>query len=180
MLEVEVKIRLDEQGLEELRRQLPALTVDTPTTLEQEDLYFSHPDRDLKARDEALRLRLDSRLAITWKGPKLDPPLKTREEIEFGLDTDCDTATRLLVALGYQEVARVTKTREQWRIAAPSPALICLDNVVGLGWFVEVEVEAEQAAEGRMQLEAVLRLLSLDQREFIATSYLGLLASSAE
>ena len=74
----------------------------------------------------------------------------------------------------------MTKTREQWRITAPFPALICLDNVVGLGWFVEVEVEAEQAAEGRMQLEAVLRLLSLDQREFIATSYLGLLASSAE
>ena len=41
-------------------------------------------------------------------------------------------------------------------------------------------VPAEQAAEGRVRLEAVLRLLSLDQREFIATSYLGLLASAAE
>jgi adenylate cyclase class IV len=50
----------------------------------------------------------------------------------------------------------------------------------GLGWFVEVEVQAEQAAPGREQLEAVLQLLSLDQLEFIATSYLGLLAASED
>jgi adenylate cyclase class 2 len=131
MLEVEVKIRLDDLGLEKLRLQLPQITVGAPTTLEQEDLYFSHPDRDFKARDEALRLRLDSNLSITWKGPKLDPPLKTREEIEFGLDTDFTTANRLLMALGYEEVARVHKTRQQWQLETPYPAIVCLDNVAG-------------------------------------------------
>lgn len=178
MLEVEVKIRVDATKLAQLQRQLPEITTAPPETLEQQDIYFSHPSRDLKERDEALRLRIDSRLAITWKGPKLDPPLKTREEIEFGLDTDCATATLLLEALGFREAARVHKTREQWRLQEPHPAIVCLDHVTGLGWFVEVEVAAKEAAPGRAQLEDVLRLLHLGESEFIETSYLGLLSTS--
>ncbi len=178
MLEVEVKLQPDEQKRLALRDQLRESAGGEPVIHQQQDIYFSHPDRDFKARDEALRLRVDDGLFLTWKGPKLDPPLKTREEIEFGLATDPATATRLLTALGFEQAATVSKTREQWSLANPCRANICLDNVVGLGWFVEVEVLAEEAAAGREQIEKVLLHLGLDQEPFLQTSYLGLLTDS--
>ena len=180
MLEVEVKIRLNQPRLVALREQLRGSADGPPAIHSQKDIYFSHPDRDFKARDEALRLRVDAGVAITWKGPKLDPPLKTREEIEFGLDTDVATATRLLTALGYAEVATVSKDREQWSLQSPHPAIVCLDEVERIGSFVEVEVTAQDPASGRSRLESVLRSLGLDQHTFIQTSYLGLLAQSAD
>ena len=180
MLEVEVKLRPDEKKLLALRDRLRESADGEPVIHQQQDIYFSHPDRDFKARDEALRLRVDNRLFITWKGPKLDPPLKTREEIEFGLTTDPTTATRLLTALGFAQAATVAKTREQWSLPKPCRASICLDNVVGLGWFVEVEVLAEEPAVGREQIEKVLRYLDLDQEPFLQTSYLGLLTDSED
>lgn len=179
MLEVEVKIQLDSPQLASLRERLGASADGPPTLHQQRDIYFSHPDRDFKARDEALRLRVDAGVAITWKGPKLDPPLKTREEIEFGLETDPDTAIRFLRALGYSEVGTVSKKREQWQLQSPHPASVCLDQVEQLGSFVEVEVTAKQVATGRSLLESVLRSLDLDAHPFIQTSYLGMLVNSA-
>ena len=180
MLEVEVKLQPDEKSLLALRDRLRESADGAPVIHQQQDIYFSHPDRDFKARDEALRLRVDDGLFLTWKGPKLDPPLKTREEIEFGLDTDSATATRLLTALGFEQAATVSKTREQWTLQNPCPANICLDNVVGLGWFVEVEVLAQEAVVGREQIEKVLLHLGLDQEPFLQTSYLGLLTNSED
>ena len=175
MLEVEIKIQPDSDAIAGLRDRLLHLSTGEPHLRKQEDLYFSHPSRDLKARDEALRLRCDEGLAITWKGRKIDPPLKTREEIEFALGTDLATATRLLEALGFRPVARVSKRREEWRLTEPYAATVCIDEVAGLGTFAEVEVLAEEAAAGRQALEAVLEVLGLSDQEAIPTSYLGLL-----
>jgi adenylate cyclase class 2 len=175
MLEVEIKLQPDAAALAQLRERLADLCTREPRLREQEDLYFAHPSRDLKSRDEALRLRYDDGLVITWKGPKLDPPFKTREEIEFALGTDLDTATRLLEALGFRPVARVSKLREEWCLVQPHEATVCLDQVADLGTFAEVEVLAEEAGAGRHALKAVLEVLGLSQHEAIETSYLGLL-----
>lgn len=177
MLEVEAKLRPAAPRIEALRARLEALA-GAPRLRQQSDTYFHHPSRDLKARDEALRLRCDDGLAITWKGPKLDPPLKTREEIEFGLDTDLATATRLLEALGFSPVATVEKEREEWTLATPTDASICIDRVLGLGTFVEVEVQADDAGKGRVQVESLLAELDLADCEPVATSYLGLLLAA--
>jgi adenylate cyclase class 2 len=178
MLEVEIKIQPDADRLASLRDRLSHMNARKPHLREQTDLYFSHPSRDLKARDEALRLRCDEGLAITWKGPKLDSPIKTREEIEFSLGTDLQTATRLLEALGFRPVAQVRKRREEWRLTEPHAATVCIDEVEGLGTFAEVEVLADDAAAGRRALEAVLGELGLSDLEAIPASYLGLLHRS--
>ena len=175
MLEVEAKFQPHPSDIERLREQLGNLHDIKPTYHEQEDIYFSHPHRDLKARDEALRLRVDKGLQITWKGPKLDPPLKTREEIEFGLETDLSTAASLLRALGFTEAARVHKTRHQWKLTSPEEAWVCIDEVRDLGTFVEVEVRAHAPSEGRATLVRVLQFLDLTEQTLLTQSYLGLL-----
>ena len=77
--EVEIKFRAAD--LEALGRRLLSLGAEPIGTSEQEDLYLAHPSRDFASTDEALRLRrVGDMNRITYKGPKLGGPTKTREE----------------------------------------------------------------------------------------------------
>jgi len=176
MLEAEIKLEIDEGAAEKLQRRLEALGASPRAVLDQRDVYFAHPVREFSRTDEALRLRLDEHgLRVTYKGPKLDPPRKTREEIEFPVGTELETATTLLERLGFTPVARVRKTRSDFVLEGPPRAVISLDRVDGLGSFCEIEVEAETVDAGREALGALARRLELSGRAPIAKSYLELL-----
>lgn len=177
MLEAEVKLALDANAASALRARLAELGAQVRGTHAQTDTYFAHPMRDFKTTDEALRLRSDDALRITYKGPKLDPPRKTREEIEFALDTDHASAATLLERLGFRPAAEVKKKRTEWTLPGPPPATICLDEVEGLGTFCEIEVLADSVAAGRAVLDEVQALLGLGDRAPIPESYLELLAA---
>lgn len=179
MLEAEVKLRIDENELARLRQRLLELDASPDPPLDQSDLYFAHPTRDFASTDEALRLREDARgLRITYKGPKLDPPRKTREEIEFPLSTSLATATSLLEKLGFSTVARVTKARADYRIGPPHSAVVSIDVIAGLGTFCEVEVDCESIEAGRRALESMLERLGLDHLPVIQESYLEMLLTA--
>lgn len=176
MLEAEVKLALDGDAASRLRARLAALGAALAGRHRQVDVYFSHPLRDFAATDEALRLRRDGdELRVTYKGKKLDPPLKTREEIEFALGTDVETATRLLERLGFRPVASVRKERVEYRLPGEPAVIVALDEVADLGSFCEVETAAETAAEGRAVLDRALARLELQGLPPIPRSYLDLL-----
>ncbi|MEM6330956.1 MAG: class IV adenylate cyclase [Planctomycetota bacterium] len=110
----------------------------------QVDTYFAHPTRDYAQTDEALRLRrVGETNVVTYKGPKLDATTKTREEIELPLAAGAssfDAWRRLLGALGFAAVATVKKRRTPYRLAVGGrPVEVLLDEVDGLGGFVEIE-----------------------------------------
>jgi len=181
LLEAEVKLALEGDRHARLLARLAELgAVAGPEHL-QSDVYLAHPSRDFAATDEALRLRHDGdELRVTWKGPKLDPPRKTREEIEFALATDGDTAALLFERLGFRAVATVAKRRVEWRLPGPDDAVVVsIDDVEGLGRFCEVEVAAEDVASGRRALDGALRRLGLADAAPIAESYLELLLRRA-
>jgi adenylate cyclase, class 2 len=176
MLEAEVKLKLDDEARNRLTERLEARGARLLGESRQCDEYYAHPGRDFSQTDEALRLReVDGALRITYKGPKLDPPRKTREEIEFTLCTDRDVAARLLARLGFDAVSCVRKRRKEFRLPDGPDTLVCIDHVDGLGWFCEIEVEAETVEEGRERLTARLAELALADLEPIAQSYLELL-----
>ncbi len=176
MLEAEIKLAIDERTADALRARLEKLGATVRPPLEQHDVYFAHPNRDFARSDEALRLRLDADgLRITYKGPKLDPPRKTREEIEFPLGTEIATARTLLERLGFTAVASVEKTRTELVLDGPPKAVISLDHIEELGTFCEIEVEAQSVEEGRTSLDALARRLDVATLEPIAESYLELL-----
>jgi adenylate cyclase, class 2 len=177
MLEAEVKLSLDAAGRSALLARLDELGAVAAAERAQVDVYFAHPARDFAATDEALRLRRDgTTLRITYKGPKLDPPRKTREEIEFTLATDVETASALLARLGFVAVATVRKRRREFRLDDATPAIVCLDEVEGLGAFCEVECAAPDSVEaGRRALGAALERLGLHEQPPMAASYLELL-----
>ena len=147
------------------------------------DHYFNAPDRDFARTDEAFRLRRVGRANfLTYKGPKRDPNVKIRTELEVPLpDGDQAAAqfTQLLTHLGYRPVAVVRKRRRSYPLTRGGFALnVCLDEVDELGRFAEVEVVApeEQVDGARVALAETVAALGLTDLE--RRSYLGLLLAS--
>ena len=179
--EVERKFRVTDAA--EVQRRLEQLGARFEPPIEQSDLYFAHPARDFAQTDEALRIRrVGERNFVTYKGPKVDPTTKTRRELELPLSPGAAAALDfgdLLTALGFRPVREVRKTR---RIASVpwqgQHVEAALDEVAGLGQFVELEIQAEQAElnSARAALAALAAALGLtgDERR----SYLELLLAA--
>lgn len=177
MLEVEVKYRNAD------RTAAVATLLNWGATLTQDrtdiDLYFQAPDRDLKATDEAFRLRRTGlKNCLTYKGPRRDTETKTRPEIEVALaDGDAPAADmeRMLVSLGYKPVTQVRKKRRVYHFTRDGFELeACFDALDRVGEFVELEIVADEAQyeAAKAVVLAVAAELGLTEREPL--SYLGL------
>jgi len=169
VLEVEAKAHLDEPervitSIIELGGHEIYFTV-------QRDTYYRHPGRDFARTDEALRIREEEgRSFITYKGPKLDADTKSREELEVPLVDPKDLGV-LLLRLGFDPVAVVEKRRRGYLVGTLE---VCVDEVKGLGHFLEVEArECEDLEEGKTRVLGLLDALGLTRLE--RKSYLELL-----
>jgi len=115
------------------REKVEQLGADYKTSEHQKDTYYRHPSRDYKKTDEALRIRKTGSHYLTYKGPKKEGDLKTREEIEFQVP---DIIYALLERLGFEEAFTIEKLRHTYIL---NGLTICCDEVEGLGEYVEVE-----------------------------------------
>ncbi|MBU7014097.1 MAG: class IV adenylate cyclase [Theionarchaea archaeon] len=141
-MEVEVKARVS--ALENVEEMLSAMGASYVHEVIQQDTYFNHPCRNLEATDEAVRIRVSNNCSyLTYKGRKVDPQSKTRDEIELLID-DSKKGRNILEKLGFTEVASVTKTR---RVFSLDEFSVCLDMVDGVGTFVEVEAHMKECPE---------------------------------
>ena len=167
MIEVEVKARAEKETIE----RIAALGA-TPLRVENHlDLYFNSPLRDFRTSDEALRIRIKEEGArLTYKGPKLDPQTKSRRELTVKID-DAAQMREILSLLGFILSAEVRKKRTKYSYQG---MVIALDEVEGLGTFLEVEARGEEDWE--KEKERVLSVLKrLELGETIRRSYLELL-----
>lgn len=139
-------------------------------------MYLAHPARDFAATDEALRLSSrGGKNDITYKGPKLDARSKARREIVVPVE-EADAAREMLEALGFRAVREVRKTRAHYRAAGFE---VALDDVPGLGTFVEIErMLPEGADRGAVEKEAFALLASWGITQTERRSYLELLLRS--
>ena len=174
MLEVEVKVRiLQTDRIPELIKSIMEMGYEDLGTVIDEDMYFSHPCKDFATTDEALRIRKGETPTVTYKGPKVSPKSKTREEIVLEI-RDSGIAEELLMSLGFKVVARVYKERRKF---SKGSKLLTVDYVPKLGWFAELETLVE-VDEGFSALEQKaideLRKIFVDV-EYIRESYLEML-----
>ncbi len=142
---------------------------------EQLDLYLSHPCRDMRAADEALRLRMEGSVClVTFKGAREKGNVKSREELEFEAN-DCRMAMEVFKRLGFQVGARVCKVRREYRLLG---AHVAIDMVEGVGDFVEIEAPRTGSESERTALvESVAALIGLDRDRLTTKSYVELLES---
>ena len=162
--EIETKLKVD--SLDAVKRQLIAMRAEFIEEQKQIDHYFDTSKRTLTAEDKCLRLRFQQaggkeKIFVTFKGAKFASEIKQRTEIEFGV-TDFQSAQDLFEQLGYKKVLEVAKIRSLWRM---DDCEIALDEVSGLGTFVEIEGDdAEIIAQ-------VKRKLGLGELRHIVESY---------
>ena len=176
--DLEIEIKAPAPDLKSVARVLRRRGATLVETLEQSDQYFAHPGRDFARTDEALRLRTNRSLRpparhvttmLTYKGPKLDRQSKTRRELEIIAEPE---VAEILVGLRFSPVATVTKQRRLFHLDHYE---VCLDDVVGVGTFVEVEWRgpATTIPAARRSMRAFLMTLGLTGNE--RRSYLELL-----
>ena len=183
--EVELKFPLTDADSRRIVLEMTRLGAARQSSVEQRDLYFNHPTRNFARTDEALRIRVAGESTfLTYKGPLLDSRTKTRHEIELPVGrspADADQLSELLRQLEFRKVRTVAKTRVPWFLHWENhSAEIVLDNVAGLGLFLELEILTDAASLDETR-DSILRLaehLGLKHPE--RRSYLRLLLETDE
>ena len=172
MLEIEIKTPVaDHEGVRKRLADLNAIHVER---VEQSDSYFAHPCRDFGVTDEALRIRRQgSKQTLYYKGPKVDAETKTREEIAVPL-SNAEDMKKALLRLGFVPVAVIDKKRDIYQLDGVE---VALDDVNGLGHFVELEVQGEDVEKGKAMLKRTMSALGLEGSE--RRSYFELMLESS-
>jgi len=167
-LEIEAKAYV--RNIKKIEKTLTEMGAQYQATYHQIDSYYNHPSRDFATTDEAVRIRnTDTESFLTYKGPKLDTRTKTREELELSIDNP-ETGKTIMERLGFRFIAQVKKKRTVYTY---EHVHFCLDEVEGLGHFVEVEIQEEDVEKGKSKILDFLR--ELDMQELERRSYLELL-----
>ncbi|WP_456478685.1 class IV adenylate cyclase [Geoglobus ahangari] len=173
-MEVEVKFAVENPDeIERIVEEMAEFVIDK----EEYDLYFNHPCRDFAETDEALRVRRDVEgVTLTYKGRKVDPETKTREEIKVRLD-DFDRMVAILGKLGFRVAGEVMKRRKIYRDGS---VVICIDRLEGIGSFVELEIESDDVEGAKEKLFEYAEKLGLSREKSIRTSYLEMVLNVAD
>lgn len=180
MIEVEVKLPVSEPDM--VKAEILKMGFKEAAFIQERDTYFDNAGGDIRANDEALRVRETKdyltgkiRAQMNFKGRKLDARTMTRQELETGVENG-EVCRKILQAAGFIPAApEVVKERVMLQ---KDNVTACLDSVHGLGEFLELEIlvpgEAEKdAALG--QIEAILNRLGYQISDTVRTSYLSML-----
>lgn len=161
VLEVESKYRSPSN--EKVESALARLGAKKISSTEMEDVYFSHPSRDFGKSDESLRLRkAEGRAELSYKGPRMHTEFaKAREEITVKVD-DALAAQRIVERLGFKEFCLIRKRRNSYLL---DKLRVDVDDVEGLGEFVELEVLTESPEIAAGLLEVARKELELQKQE---------------
>jgi adenylate cyclase class 2 len=169
-LEIEAKMKLDDPA--PVRARLHECAAQHVGEFLETNTFFDTPGEALHAEDRGLRLRQKRDLksnqetfVLTYKGPRQESALKSREEIELTVSSGRDAAD-LLVSLGFNPVLTFQKKRQSWML---DDCHVELDELPHLGHYVEIEGPREDC------IMTVREQLGLSGRPLIKSSYIGLL-----
>ena len=161
MIEVEIKLPLFRRSVTE--RTLTEFGFKPGNLVKESDFYFTSDFHDFMKTDEALRIRTCDNF-------------KTRKELETRID-DAETTREILISLGYKRLYPVTKLRQYYHKGMMTA---CVDQVEGLGSFLELEIlvnTLEEKESALQSIEALLLDMGSSLRETTRKSYLAMLLS---
>lgn len=150
MKEIELKAQYDSSKRPDLEQYLKEQGFQEVCSFNQQDEYFNHPERDFRITDEALRIRREQHAgkaaycSLTYKGPNTSHIGQSRRELETRVK-DEQKMRQILQALGFHSVAEVKKRRKEYK---KEDLTVCLDELDGLGSYVEIEVVLPETETG--------------------------------
>lgn len=167
---VEIKARVsDPVGFAERAERLSG---GGPEILEQQDVFFASSRGRLKLRT------IDGQASelIAYSRPDLDGP-KTSSYVVTPVVDPGGVREALASTLGV--VGTVCKTRH---LSLVGRTRIHLDEVVGLGWFMELEVvlkPGEDPTAGGLEARHLMAALNIDDGDLVDRAYVDLLKEQA-
>ena len=160
--ETEVKIALPDRHAVLERLHNIGFRVSSARTFESNILYDT---RDAALRNQSMLLRLrqfGERFVVTWKGPGVAGPHKSRPELETSVGS-LETAGRILEKLGYFPAFRYEKYRIEMADSRSNSGIITVDETP-IGDFMEIEGAGEW-------IDSMARQLGFTQNDYILESY---------
>ena len=165
-LEIEVKFLVDDLvGWRE--RLLAAGAVLVKPRVYERNVRLDTADQALLQKWQLLRLRQDTAVRLTFKGPAGDDVVseaKVREELEVTVG-DFDTAVLIFQRLGFAPVQVYEKYRETFQLAGVE---VVLDEMP-FGNFLELEGSEDG-------IRTAVAALGLDWGKRLTTNYLAIMA----
>jgi|BEDMetMinimDraft_2_1075160.scaffolds.fasta_scaffold01435_2 adenylyl cyclase CyaB, putative len=137
--EREIKIRVNRENIKEVEGRLKSIGAKFLGEYKESDIYYNNCQRNFGQTDEAVRLRIrsDGLLELTYKGPREKSGMKVREEVNVNLSSvEIESLKYIFNKLGLKEFHVVNKVRRYYIV---KEFTICIDEVEGLGNFIEIE-----------------------------------------
>ena len=162
---VEIKARLaDPDGT---RRRVAALADGPPSAIEQADTFFRVASGRLKLRETSG----GHAELIFYERDDTPDPVESRYE---RVPVEDGARLRRLLDLALGEAGRVVKRRAVYRVGRTR---VHLDEVQGLGWFLELEVELGQdegVESGAAEARRLARAFAIPDEALVADAYVDL------
>lgn len=163
MIETEIKLYVPDLNAVAAHITAKGGTLSAPRVFER-NVRYDKPDRTMTETGIVLRLREDSRVRLTYKGPgMIDDGALTRTEIEVTVDS-FERMDIILQQLGYIPYVTYEKYRTTYTLGE---AEIVLDEMP-YGHFVEIEAPTSQIHNliAELHLAAAPRLITSYLRLF--------------
>jgi predicted adenylyl cyclase CyaB len=165
---IEIKARVPNPEI--MREKAAALSDSPPEMIQQEDTFFHSPRGRLKLRV----LPSEPAQLISYDRPGLNGPKLSNYHIYETSDPEI-LKTILSISLGIRGLVR--KERHLYRIGQTR---IHLDDVTGLGHFLELEVVLrpdQSEADGEIIARDLMAKLNIREQDLIEGAYIDLLES---
>jgi predicted adenylyl cyclase CyaB len=169
-LPTNIEIKAQARNFTELKARAERLSDSPVEILPQEDTFFHTPQGRLKLR----LLSPEKGQLIYYTRPDHEGP--KRSDYHISHTADPENLKRVL-ALAYGIRGLVRKTRYLYLVGQ---ARVHLDDVEGLGQFIELEVvmrEGQSDAEGQAIAENLMASLGVESCDLLEGAYMDLLES---
>lgn len=163
-----IEIKAHARNFEEIRERAEVLSDRPVEVISQEDVFFHVEQGRLKLR----YLAPDRGQLIYYSRPDLEGPKRSEYHI---YETGDPGSLRQLLELAYGIRGLIRKTRHLFLVGQTR---IHLDEVEGLGTFVELEVvmaPGQSDAEGQAIAEDLINKLGVQRSDLLEGAYIDLL-----
>lgn len=151
-MEIEIKAKCE--NFTEVIKKLKELGAKLIKKQHQIDIYYNHPNKDLRKLNEYIRLRKANHAKEVVFGYHINLADGVNREIEVKVD-DWQSFEKILELSGFKKLGIIDKKREKYEFEAFK---ITLDIVKDIGNFVEIETDGEES-EQETKKQVCLELL---------------------
>ncbi len=156
MIEREVKILEIDEG--KLRKKLEEIGAKFVEKKKFTTIFFDFPDGSIRKKGDIFRIRkFKGKIELTYKKRKGVKSVKEVEEFTIE-SVNFKEAVKILESLGLQEIMRIKKQREIYKINKDT--VIVIDKIKGVPPYVEIEGNSRE-------IKKLMKELGLENKKIV-------------